>query len=243
MLDLNSSKLSLPSLSTTGATGDAASSFASTPVSGAPVTKSGLFGNNGAGKALAGLGVSALSSFANPVKAADYSSVTNPLKERINNPSANSQAATNQYLSTLNAANGSSAESGLANAKLISDRQRADNLRSINQQFAAASPGNDYTNSSAYQTAVQKMNSEMDQNYSSQAAQLQYEYDTQQQTQKAAAASALAEMDQAQIQSLANLANLDVYTIAEQTGYDVASAKALQELATQAAQATLGGVL
>ena len=43
-------------------------------------------------------------------------------------------------------------------------------------------------------------------------------------------------MDQAQVQALANLAQYDIYSIAEQTGYDLQSAQQIKDLAATAGQ-------
>lgn len=224
-----------PQFAATGAAGTPASVMTKSIV---PPANSGsgtgdIFKNFNVGQLGAGAGISMMGDmFAKDVPASDFSSVTNPLRERINNPSPNAQAAMDTYLKTMNQPMGGSAESGIANARLISDRQRAENARNLTQQFQAAGGGN-IADNTAYQTAMQKMNAEMDQNYAAQAAQTQFQYDTMQRQQQMAAAQAIQGMDEAQIQSLANLAQYDIYTIAEQTGYDLQKAQAIKDLASQ----------
>jgi hypothetical protein len=194
-------------------------------------------GGTNMGQLVAGAAIPALAGMMVPeTPAPDFSSVTGPLKDRINNPSPMAKQAENFYSGTISAPSGASAESGIANARLISDRQRAENLRSINQYFSAATPGANYTNSSAYTDAVTKMNAQMDQNYAAQAAQIQYEYDMAQRADKMAAAQAIQQMDTAQIQSLAALANLDVEAIMLKTGMDYGNAQQTKQFAAQVGQ-------
>lgn len=184
------------------------------------------------GMAVAGAG----SLFAPKVQAPDYSGVKNDLMNRIQtggNPQARS-AAMNEYMSTLNAPAGASAEAGLSNAKLINDRQKAESLKQIQDQFSANNGS--LMGNSAYDTAVTKSNAAYDQNYAAQAAQLQFEYDNQQKAQKQAAAGALAGMDDTQLQYYAGLAGLDVMQIQEKTGMDVASANAIKSIGQTAGE-------
>jgi hypothetical protein len=176
------------------------------------------------------------SAMAPEVDAPDYSGVKNDLMNRIQtggNPEARA-AAMKEYMSTLSAPTGASAEAGMANAKLISDRQKEESLKGIQQQFAANN-GNTMGNS-AYDDAVMKSNRAYDQNYAAQAAQLQFEYDNQQKVQKLAAAKALEGMDDTQLQYYAGLAGLDIMSIQEKTGMDVASANAIKGIAQTAAE-------
>lgn len=162
--------------------------------------------------------------------------VKNDLMNRIQtggNPEARG-AAMKQYLSTVQAPEGGSAEAGLANARLINDRQKADAQKALEQQFRANN-GNIMGNS-AYNDALTKSNSTYDQNYAAQAAQLQFEYDNQQKAQKLAAANALQGMDDTQLQYYAGLAGLDIMQIQEKTGMDVASANAIKQIAQTAGE-------
>lgn len=184
------------------------------------------------GAAVAGIG----SLLAPKVQAPDYSGVKNDLLNRINsggNPEARN-AAMQQYMSTVQAPEGASAEAGVANARLINDRQKADALKQIQQQFSANNGS--LNGNSAYNDAVTKSNAAYDQNYAAQAAQLQFEYDNQQKQQKMAAANALSGMDDTQLQYYAGLANLDVMQIQEKTGMDVASANAIKQIAQTAGE-------
>lgn len=180
------------------------------------------------GAAVAGIG----SLLAPQVQAPDYSGVKADLTSKIQG--SQNPAAVAQYMSTLNAPNGASAEAGVANAKLINDRQRADAIRGLQQQFSANNGS--LTGNSAYNDALAKTNAQYDQNYSAQAAQTQFQYDQQQQQQKMAAANALQGMDDTQLQYYAGLANLDVMQIQEKTGMDVASAQAIKNIASTAGQ-------
>lgn len=191
-----------------------------------------MFKNIIPGLAVAGAG----SLLAPKVEAPDYSGVKNDLMNRIQSggsPEARS-AAMQQYLSTVQAPEGASAEAGVANARLINDRQKEDAVRQIQQQFSANN-GNT-TGNSAYNDAVTKSNAAYDQNYAAQAAQLQFEYDNQQKAQKLAAANALQGMDDTQLQYYAGLAGLDVMQIQEKTGMDVASAQAIKSIAQTAGE-------
>lgn len=184
-----------------------------------------------------GVGVAAAGSLLAPkVPAPDYSGVKNDLMSRVEqggNPAARS-AALNQYLSTVNAPEGASAEAGVANARLINERQKAEAQKALEQQFRANN-GNIMGNS-AYNDALTKSNSTYDQNYAAQAAQLQFEYDNQQKAQKMAAANALQGMDDTQLQYYAGLAGLDVMQIQEKTGMDVASANAIKQISQTAGE-------
>lgn len=180
------------------------------------------------GAAVAGIG----SLLAPEVQAPDYSGVKADLTSRIQG--SQNPAAVKQYMDTLSSPNGASAEAGVANAKLINDRQRADAIRGLQQQFSANNGS--LTGNSAYNDALAKTNAQYDQNYSAQAAQTQFQYDQQQQQQKMAAANALQGMDDTQLQYYAGLANLDVMQIQEKTGMDVASAQAIKNIASTAGQ-------
>lgn len=191
-----------------------------------------MFKNMLPGTAVAGIG----SMLAPKVEAPDYSGVKNDFMNRIQsggNPEARA-AALKQYLSTVQAPEGASAEAGIANARLINERQKADAQRALEQQFRANN-GNIMGNS-AYNEALTKSNSTYDQNYAAQAAQLQFEYDNQQKAQKMAAANALQGMDDTQLQYFAGLAGLDIMQIQEKTGMDVASAQAIQNIAQTAGE-------
>lgn len=184
------------------------------------------------GAALAGVG----SLLAPKVDAPDYSGVKNDLISRIQsggNPQAR-QAAMDQYMGTLNAPSGASAEAGVANARLINERQKEAARKQIMDQFSANNGST--TGNSAYNDAITKSDSAYDQNYAANAGQLQFQYDTQQQAQKQAAANALAGMDDTQLQYYASLANLDVMQIQEKTGMDVASANAIKSIAATAGE-------
>lgn len=234
----NPTGVKMPTINTAAATGGPTGTLPSS--GGIPtqsVAKKGIFDNFNMPQFATGAGVSALGGFLTPkVPAPDFSSVTNPLRERISNPSPIAAQSQAFLQNTMNQPMGGSAESGIANARLIADRQRADNARAITQQFAAAQPGADYTNSSEYRNAMAKMNAEADQNYAAQAAQTQFQYDTQQKQNQMAAAQVLQQMDQAQIQSLADLAQYDIQTIMTKTGMDYASAQQVQQLGATAGQ-------
>lgn len=225
----NTAPFSLPSLggssalgSTTGAVGTPAGSAAGSPLS--------MFKSLIPGAAVAGLG-----NLLAPTPAApDYSSIEDDLRNRIQtggDPVAR-QAAETQYLSTINAPTGASAESGVANAKLISDRQRAQAVKDLQDQFTANNGS--LTGNSAYNDALAKTNAQYDQNYSAQAAQTQFDYDNQQQQNKLAAANALAGMDNTQLQYYAGLANLSAQQIQDQFQLDAGRAQGLKDIATQA---------
>ncbi len=187
-----------------------------------------MFKNMIPGIATAGIG-----SFLAPTpEAPDYSGVKNDLMARAEASRVASQPAMTQYLSTLNAPTGASAEAGIANARLINERQKADANKAIMQQFQANN-GNTMGNS-AYNDAITKSNAAYDQNYAAQAAQLQFEYDNQQQQQKMAAANALSGMDDSQLQFYAGLANLDIQTIQDKFQLDAGRAQGLKDIATQA---------
>lgn len=191
-----------------------------------------MFKSMAPGLAVAGIG----SALAPQVEAPDYSGVKNDLMQRIQqggNPEARA-AAMSQFMSTVNAPEGGSAEAGLANARLINDRQKADALKQIQEQFSANNGS--IMGNSAYNDAVTKSNSTYDQNYAAQAAQLQFQYDQQQKQNKMAAANALQGMDDTQLQYFAGLAGLDVMQIQEKTGMDVASANAIKQIAQTAGE-------
>ena len=221
-------------------------SAASTPASNFMPTASGQGGNTVAGamnpmemfkSIIPGMAVAGAGNLLAPkVNAPDYSGVKNDLMARIQNggnPEARA-AALKQYLSTVNAPEGASAEAGVANARLINERQKAEALKQIQDQFSANNGS--LVGNSAYDAAVTKMNSAYDQNYAAQAAQTQFEYDNQQKAQKLAAANALSGMDDTQLQYMAGLAGLDIMQIQEKTGMDVASAQAIQNLAATAGE-------
>lgn len=180
------------------------------------------------GAAVAGIG----SLLAPQVQAPDYSGVKADLTSHIQN--SQNPAALKQYMDTLNTPNGASAEAGVANARLINERQKADALKQIQDQFSANNGS--LTGNSAYDAAVTKSNAAYDQNYSAQAAQTQFQYDQQQQQQKMAAANALQGMDDTQLKYYAGLADLDIMQIQEKTGMDVASAQAIKNIASTAGQ-------
>ena len=174
--------------------------------------------------------------FAKDVPASDFSGVTGPLKDMIQNPSADYRQAMDVYRQQANPQN-MDIEPALANIKLRNDREFAEAENNLNQQFRANMGGaGNFQNSSAYQDAYAKLKSQYDQNYTAQVAQSQLEYDMAKRQQQAAAAQALAGMDQAQIQSLANMAQYDIYTIAEQTGYDLQKAQSIKDLAATAGE-------
>ena len=189
-----------------------------------------MFKNLIPGMAVAGLG-SALSPTPN---APDYSPVKAELLAAQNSANAANAPAIQQYLNTLSAPTGGSAESGVANARLINDRQKAQAQKDIMDQFSANNGST--TGNSAYNTALTKSNAAYDQNYSAQAAQTQFEYDTMQQQQKMAAAQALSGLNNDQLQFYAGLANLDVQTIQDQFQLDAGRAQGLKDIATQAGQ-------
>lgn len=216
----------------------------STPSSNLMSTASGTGGTTPTGSAMdmfkslvPGAAVAGIGSLLAPkVQAPDYSGVKNDLMNRFQtggNPEART-AALNQYMSTVNAPEGGSAEAGVANARLINERQKADALKQIQDQFSANNGS--LNGNSAYNTAVTKSNAAYDQNYAAQAAQLQFEYDNQQKAQKFAAAQALQGMDDTQLQYYAGLANLDVMQIQEKTGMDVASAESIKQIAQVAGE-------
>lgn len=217
-----------------------------TPASNFVNTASGTGGNTPAGainpmemfkNMIPGMAVAGAGSLLAPkVAAPDYSGVKNDLMNRIQtggNPEARN-AAMQQYLSTVNAPTGASAEAGLANARLVNDRQKADSLKQIQDQFSANNGS--LTGNSAYDAAVTKSNAAYDQNYAANAGQLQFQYDNQQQQQKMAAANALQGMDDTQLQYYAGLAGLDIMQIQEKTGMDVASATAIKNIAQTAGE-------
>lgn len=169
-------------------------------------------------------------------QAPNYGGVMDQFRTQVQqggNPQARS-AAMNQYLNTLNAPMGASAEAGVANARLINERQKADALKQIQDQFSANNGS--LTGNSAYDAAVTKSNAAYDQNYSAQAAQTQFQYDQQQQQNKLAAANALAGMDESQLQYYAGLAGLSIQQIQEQFQLDAGRAQGLRDLAGQAGQ-------
>ena len=189
-------------------------------------------------KMIPGMAVAGLGGLVPQTDAPDYSGIISDFKNQMavgGNPEAR-QLAMGQFRSTLQAPTGASAEPALANAKLISDRQRTENTRNIDQSFRAANPGNDYTNNSEYANAMAKMNTNMDQNYSAQAAETQFLYDQWQQQQKMAAATALQGMDDAQLQYYAGLAGLSAQQIQDQFMLDAGSAQSLRDIATMAGQ-------
>lgn len=189
-----------------------------------------MFKNMIPGAAVAGMG----SLLAPTPDAPDYSGVRNDLMNRATvggNPEARA-AALKQYLSTVQAPEGASAEAGIANARLINDRQKADAQRALEQQFRANN-GNIMGNS-AYNDALTKSNTTYDQNYAAQAAQLQFEYDNQQKAQKMAAANALQGMDQAQLQQYADIANLDIQSIQEKFQLSAGEAQSIKDIGMQA---------
>lgn len=176
------------------------------------------------------------SALAPQVQAPDYSGVKNDIMNRIQtggNPEARN-AAMQQYLSTVQAPEGASAEAGVANARLINDRQKADARKAIDAQFRANN-GNTMGNS-AYNDAITKSDAAYDQNYAAQAAQTQFEYDNAQKQQKMAAAQALQGMDDNQLKYYAGLADLDIMQIQEKTGMDVASSQSIKQIAQTAAE-------
>jgi hypothetical protein len=184
----------------------------------------------GAGVSMAG------SLFAPKVAASDFSGVTGPLKDRINNPSADYRQAMDVYRQQTSPEN-MDIEPALANIKLRNDREFAEAVQNLDQQFRANMGGaGNFMNSSAYQDAYAKLKSQYDQNYTSQVAETQMKYDMAKRDQQMAAANALAGMDQTQVQALANLAQYDIYSIAEQTGYDLQSAQQIKDLAATAGQ-------
>lgn len=195
------------------------------------------------GAAVAGIG----SLLAPKVEAPDYSGVMDQFKNQIQtggNPEAR-QAAMNQYLGTLGTPDGASGESAVANARLINERQKADAVKQIQDQFSANNGS--LTGNSAYDAAITKSNAAYDQNYAAQAAQAQYQADQAQQQNKLAAANALAGMDQTQLQYYAGLAGLSIEQIQEKTGMDVASANAIKNIAATAGEmmmqkSLMGGV-
>lgn len=184
-------------------------------------------------KMLPGIGVAGLGSLLAPTPAApDYSGVKNNLTQQGQQAFASQQPAMDQYLKTLSQTPGASAESGVANARLIADRQKQEAARQIQQQFAANN--GDTTGNSAYNEALTKSNSYYDQNYAAQAAQTQFEYDQAQKTQQTAAAQALQGMSNEQLQYYASLANLDVQSIQDKFNLDAGSAQSLKNIAAQA---------
>lgn len=223
-----------PSLSSPLSFSTPGSKVANTPagVGGASVAGSmdpmSMFKNMMPGMAVAGLG----SALVPTPKAPDYSGVRNDLMSRFDAAGANNAPALKEYLDTLSAPIGGSAEAGMANARLINDRQKADALKQIQEQFRANN-GNLMGNS-AYNDAVTKSNAAYDQNYAANAAQLQFEYDNMQKQQKMAAAQALAGLNDTQLQYYATLANLDIQSIQEKFQLDAGRAQALKDIATQA---------
>lgn len=180
-----------------------------------------------------GLAVAGAGSLLVPTpQAPDYSGVKADLMAKADAANVANQPAMTQYLSTLNAPTGDSAEAGVANAKLINDRQKAQAQKDLMDQFSANNGST--TGNSAYNDALTKSNAAYDQNYSAQAAQLQFEYDNQQQQQKMAAASALSGMNDQQLQFYAGLSNLDVQTIQDKFQLDAGRAQGLKDIATQA---------
>lgn len=195
------------------------------------------------GAAVAGIG----GLLAPKVEPSDYSGVKRDLMGRVEqggNPVAR-EAALRTYLSTVNAPMGASAEAGLANARLINQRQKQEAIDQLQQQFRANNGS--IMGNSAYDQALAKTNSIYDQNYAAQAAQLQFEYDNQQKQQQMAAANALAGMDESQLQYFAGLAGLDIMQIQERTGMDVASAEAIKQIGQTAGELmmrkSLGGAV
>lgn len=187
-----------------------------------------MFKNMLPGAAVAGIG----GLLAPTPDAPDYSGVRSDLLNRANMNDANNQPAISQYLSTLSSPIGGSAEGGIANAKLINDRQRQQAIKDLQQQFSANNGS--LNGNSAYNDALAKTNAYYDQNYAAQAAQLQFQYDTQQQQQKMAAAQALSGLNDQQLQFYASLANLDIQTIQDRFQLDAGRAQGLKDIATQA---------
>jgi len=186
-----------------------------------------MFKNMVPGMAVAGLG----SMLAPKVDAPDYSGIKNDLMNKMQaggNPEARA-AAMKYYLDTVGAPTGASAEAGVANAKLINDRQRAQAIKDLQQQFSANNGS--LNGNSAYNEALAKTNAYYDQNYASQAAETQFRYDQQQQINKQAAAQALQGMDDSQLKFYASLADLDIMQIQEKLGIDVESANSIKTLA------------
>lgn len=214
----------------------------SSPFSNFANTSSGTGGTAPTGSAMnmfksliPGAAVAGIGSLLSPTPPApDYSGVMNQFQNQIQtggDPEAR-QAAKTQFLSTLAQPNGASAESAVANAKLINDRQKADSLKQIQDQFSANNGS--LTGNSAYDNAVTKSNAAYDQNYAAQASQAQFQADQFQAQQKQAAATALSGMDDTQLQYYAGLAGLSVQQIQDQFQLDAGRAQGLKDIATQA---------
>lgn len=165
-------------------------------------------------------------------KAPDYSGLISQLEAQNTAGTPDRQAAEAQYLSTINAPTGASAESGVANAKLINDRQKAQAVKELQDQFTANNGS--LTGNSAYNDALAKTNAQYDQNYSAQAAQTQFQYDNQQQQNKLAAADALSKMDATQQQFMASIAGLSAQQISDKYNVDAGHAQAIANIASQA---------
>lgn len=227
-----------------GATGGGGFTAPSSPFSSYTNTSSGTGGTAPTGSALnmfksliPGAAVAGIGGLLSPVpKAPDYSSALAPFESQLQNggdPEARLAAKT-QYLSTLSAPNGASAENAVANARLINDRQKADAVKQIQEQFAANNGS--INGNSAYNAAITKSNAAYDQNYSAQAAQAQFQADQLQAQQKQAAAQALQGMDQTQLSYYAGLAGLSVQQIQDKFQLDAGHAQSLANIAAQAGE-------
>lgn len=215
-----------------GASGMPVSKIANNPVAGA-TNMTQPSGGNVFQKAMPGLLTSmAGGMFAGDVAAPDFSAQTNALKQAATdgaNPEARALGM-GQLRTVLNAQTGASAEGGLANTKLISDRQRTEALKQNAERFKMAMPGADYTQSSDYQRSVQEINNLYDQNYQAQAAQLQYQYDQALRQEKITAMQTALGLDNTQMSYLQSIASLELEQIIAQTGLDYESAAQLKEL-------------
>lgn len=237
-------KLGAANMATTAATGSAAPSGAT----GKGINFKNLFnGGTGGGSTggmnipgmAAGAGVSMLGNmFAPKVEAPNFSGVTEPIKAMITNPNSDTAAAAQYYKTQMNAPVGGDAADARAVSALRNQRQKEQDIKSLTQQFMAANPGVDINNNSAYRDTLLNYNRDFLASEEAQNAQIQFEYDNQQRANKSAAAAAVAQMDQAQIQSLVNLAQLDVNSIMLQTGMDYSDAQATKQLG-----ATLGEIM
>jgi hypothetical protein len=173
----------------------------------------------------------AISAFQPDVQPSDFSPVTGPLKEQI---MQSKNPAVESFYKGQIAGGPVDSTPGLAVDKLAHDKQLAETLRSFDQQWQGAMGGQDPSNNSEYQRQRAKIMQDAESSWTANQSQFQFQYDQQQKQQQFAAAAALRGMDDSQLNALASLAQYDIYTIAQQTGMDIASAEQIQQLAATA---------
>lgn len=186
-------------------------------------------------KAAPGAAISMLGNlFAKDVAAPDFSSVTDPLRSRIEGQEGLTGPAFDlgfgEAKRTIDAPLGEVPEEVFGQSEKLRNQQLTDDLTQLRNQFKALNPTADVDNNSAYLREKSRLEERAREDKANSRAAVSYDYTNQEMQRRLSTMQTLLNLDQAQTTQLIQLAQLDAYEIMAKTGIELEEANQIKQL-------------